>query len=371
MFSDGVFITLTADPQIHMRKRGEEFERHVKDPNSGITYEFELTGKGGNLWSANRSESRAWRGWYETLCHRYGRRVPYIRVVEFQKNGLIHTHLLLFGIYFKESWEDLAREWGERYGQGIMNQVYRVKNIDGVWQWANKNEQPNDTHGRTPADYLGKYLKKASDIPTVKCPKCGKIVSTPLSGEVECPECHTKLHAPRDGRYMYWVCGKRFFTISQCLREDDLDAALMKDVMKELSPYNWEYLGAPDASLADDLIAKDIRKHGAYSTPPRLTMHEWESPYAKMRRERWDDTMSRYADAENPDINDDTRTAIAQSIEHLQETPPEIISAEQHYQELLAMEREERKAQRERLRLKRLEREQQEKNNEKNSESNY
>lgn len=364
MFETGVFITLTSDPQIHMRRRGEEFERHVKDPNSGTTYTFELTGKGGNLWSANRSESRAWRGWYERLCHRYKRRVPYIRVVEFQKNGLIHTHLLMFGIKWEESWEDLARDWGERYGQGIMNQVYRVKNVNGVWQWANKNEQPNDTRGRSPADYLGKYLKKASDIPTIKCPHCGQIVSAVVSGEVQCPQCHAKLHAPRDGRYMYWACGKRFFTISQCLREEDFDKVIQKEMMKELSPYNWEYLGAPDASLADDLIRKDIKKKGA----PRITMDGWESPYAKAIKNKWDGVMKAYWDSENPDVNDGIREAIVLNLEQPPEEKPDIMTAEEHYQELLAIERAERKARRERIRQKKLEKERQ---NEEKSISHY
>lgn len=361
MFDSGVFITLTADPQIHMRKRGEEFERYVKDPSTGNTYKFELTGKGGNLWSANRSESRAWRGWYERMCHRYKRRIPYIRVVEFQKNGLIHTHLLLFGIAWEESWEELARDWGERYGQGIMNQVYRVRNVNGVWQWANSKEQPTDTKGRSPADYLGKYLKKASDIPTIKCPHCGKIVSAVVSGKIECPECHSQLKAPRDGRYMYWATGKRFFTISQCLRDDDFDDQLLKETIKELSPYNWKFIGAPFASEADDLILKDIRKNDTR----QATMDGWISPDRKLRHERYmhDLMMKRH---ENPDIDDDDiAESVMQSLDQLPEAQFSVVTPEDNWKEMLELERKERAARRERIRK----RKQEETQNEKESHS--
>lgn len=135
--------------------------------------------------------------------------------------------------------------------------------------------------------------------------------------------------------------------------------------MKELSPYSWEYLGAPDASLADDLITKDIKKHGT----PRLVLTGYESPQARFNREKWDEIINHYFDTENPDIDDSHLTSVMQSVEQLQETPPEVITAEEHYQQLLAIEREERKARRERLRLKRLKREQEEKNNEKNRDS--
>ena len=358
LYDDALFITLTSDPQIHMRRAGEEFERHVNDPQTGKTYEFELTGAGGSLWTANRNESKAFRKWYERMVHRFnGDRLPYIRVVEFQKNGLIHTHLLLFGTdgeyWDKENikrqfdWETLARDWGERYGQGIMNQVYRVKNINGVWEWANKGEQPDDTHGRTPADYLGKYLKKASDIPTIKC-ECGEICSSATGDDIVCPKCGRTHKAPRDGRYLYWVMGKRFFTISQSLREYDFDAEILKEDLKKIAPV-WEFVGSPDASETTAYILRDARKKRVHM---RLSGDGWENKPPATPEQTREKIRRKFEKEESPDINDD--------LPRIEELPQvltdeqaaaivEITTAEENYNRLLELEREERRKRREEL----------------------
>ena len=361
-YSDGFFITLTSDPQIHMRRAGEEFERHVKDPQTGTTYEFELTGQGGSLWTANRSESKAFRKWYERMCYRLQYRPPYIRVVEFQKNGLIHTHLLLFGTsgeYWERDkrgrlirktqfdWEQLARDWGERYNQGIMNQVYRVKNINGVWEWAHKGEQPDDTHGRTPADYLGKYLKKASDIPTIKC-ECGEICSSADGDDIVCPKCGHRHKAPADGRFMYWAMGKRFFTISQCLREYDYDDLILKDDLKKLSTSTWEYVGTPYTADTLAYIQRHARKK---HVPPKLSGHGWVVKPAPEPDEKRARIKKRFEAEENPDINDDVQNLpILEALTEEQSAAVvEITTAEAEYNRLLELEREQRKARREAL----------------------
>lgn len=357
-YTDGLFITLTSDPQIHMRPRGSEFDRHVKDPQTGKTYEFELTGQGGSLWTANRSESKAFRKWYERMCHRLKFRPPYIRVVEFQKNGLIHTHLLLFGTngeYLARDgktkrqfdWETLARDWGERYDQGIMNQVYRVKNINGVWEWANKGEQPDDTHGRTPADYLGKYLKKASDIPTIKC-SCGEICSSADGDDILCPKCGRRHKAPADGRYMYWVMGKRFFTISQALRDYDIDALILKEDLKKLSTSTWEFVGTPENADVIAYIQKDARRK---KVMPGLSGKGWAVKPPAEPEEMRARIRKRFADEENPDIDDESPSNSIYDGLTEQEAAAviEITTAEAEYKRLLELEREQRKARREEL----------------------
>ena len=342
MFKTGVFITLTTDPQVQMKPRGEEFTRHFsiedKKTEKKIHYEFDATGQGRNLWSANRSESRAWRGWYERLCHRFGERVPYIRVVEFQKNGLIHTHLLLFGIEWNTSWEQLAKDWGSRYNMGYMNQVYKIENRDNKWQWIKKEEQPNDTKGRDPADYLGKYLKKAQDVPTVKCPTCGQIVSSNDEDYLTCPKCGQKIKAPKDPRYMYWVCGKRFFTISQCLRIQDFDAEIAEADRKARQTAVWEFLGAPHTNEVDELIQTDI--------PPSkpATMDGWESPIAKMKKEKLPEMGYVLPPSEDPDINDDEISEILR-----ESVPKDLDPARTAYEQQLAAEARWQKERRDRL----------------------
>lgn len=364
-FDKGLFITLTSDPQIHMQPAGREFDRHVKDPQSKITYSFELEGQGGSLWTANRNESKAFRKWYEKTCHRFGCRIPYIRVVEFQKNGLIHTHLLMFGItdhYYKTrkdkygntitkrysfDWEELARDWGERYNQGIMNQVYRIQNVSGKWEWTSSAEKPDDTAGRSPVDYLGKYLKKASDIPTIKC-ACGQICSSEDGTDIICPKCGKRHQAPADGRYMYWVMGKRFFTISQCLREYDIDAIIEKEDLKKLQTAKWEFIGTPENGKVLDFIKKDAR---ITKTQPSTTGHGWViKPLAEEENKR-SIIRRKFADEENPDIDDESplKSILAGVTEEQAAAVIEITTAEAEYQRLLQLEREQRKARREEL----------------------
>lgn len=359
-FDKGLFVTLTSDPQIHMRKAGEEFERYVKDPTTKTTYQFDLEGQGGSLWTANRNESTAFRKWYEKMCHRFGFRIPYIRVVEFQENGLIHTHLLMFGIgynYYKQTpkgvkkysfgWEELARDWGERYNQGIMNQVYRIENKGGKWDWVSKDEKPADTGDRSPVDYLGKYLKKASDIPTIKC-ECGQICSSENGEDIVCPKCGKKHKAPQDGRYMYWAMGKRFFTISQCLREYDIDALILKEDLKKLQTAKWEFVGTPEDGKVLSFIQKDARKT---RTQPSLTGKGWIIKPPETDEHRRSIIREKFKDEENPDQEDENPlNSILEGITEEQAAAViEITTAEAEYNRLLELEREMRKARREEL----------------------
>ena len=263
-FNTGVLLTLTTDPAIWMSPNGAEVPRHIKDGKK--TYHFSTIGKGLSLIAANRHESTAWRKWYEAECYRHdGYRIPYIRVVEFQKNGLIHTHVLLFGIEWDTPWQEFAKTWGEKYGQGFMNKAYKVVNDGGVWKWDNASEQPADTKGRDPADYLMKYLKKAQHLPQVTCPHCG-LVQYAAGGSV-CEQCKTKIPPAYDGRFLYWVCGKRFFTASTELKTFDADeevAEWEERQRKKIYGPDYEFLGVVDNTAVDPFIRDDrIRRRPA------------------------------------------------------------------------------------------------------------
>lgn len=195
----GVFLTLTTDPKLWMMPKGEPFTRYIKDDATGKTYQFEGIGKGGTLFDANRHESTAWRKWYEKETQRRGYRIPYIRCVEFQENGLIHTHVMLFGISWDKEWYQFAKEWGENYGQGYMNKAYEVKNTGDKWEW--KKERPADSENRSPADYLKKYLIKSM--------------------------------YDTSGFYLYWATNKRFFTMSESVRYYSFDEKIAEEEWKQ------------------------------------------------------------------------------------------------------------------------------------------
>lgn len=112
-------------------------------------------------------------------------RPQYLQVYEFQKNGLLHSHVAIFGKSYLAYWEDIALDW-MMTGQGERIHVYGIQRDGDRWVWA--KEQPKDARNRQPVDYLGKYL--------------GKGVRT------------------RSGHGLYWTINKRFFTNSRALNED-------------------------------------------------------------------------------------------------------------------------------------------------------
>jgi hypothetical protein len=130
-------------------------------------------------------------------------RPKYLMVYEFQKNGMIHGHCVIFGTQWLDSFEKIKADW-QRLGQGERIHVYGIKNEGAGWQWS-KN-QPQDSRNRQPVDYLMKYLGKGVRL--------------------------------SQGHGMYWAINKRFFTSSQALTHDqDLPAELEK------LPSHYDFLG--------------------------------------------------------------------------------------------------------------------------------
>ena len=229
-FNKAVFLTLTTDPLMWMAPEGSPVERTIKDKSGKELCRFQVQGKGASLYEANRHESVAWRGWYEVETHHRKLRLPYIRVVEFMENGLIHTHILLFGIDWIKDFKQLAYEWGVRYGQGFMVHAYTIRKRDGMWKWKDSKSTPDDAAGKDPADYLKKYLKKA-------------------------------LYS-QDGFFGYWVHNKRFFTMSQSLRYENLTeqaAAKAREVKK--APSEYEFLGAYPSDYIPDVLRRSEKRN--------------------------------------------------------------------------------------------------------------
>lgn len=227
-FEEGVFLTLTTDPLLWMGPSGMEFTRTITNKKTGeVLAKFNAVAKGKTLWHANRHESEAWRQYYEKLVHRFGWRVPYIRVVEFMENGLIHLHVLFFGIRWLDDFRKVAYDWGVTYGQGFNCQISRIRKRDGKWDWASKKDEPTDSDGKDPGDYLKKYLKKA-------------LFNT-------------------DGYSPYWVTNKRFFTMSQSLRYQEIIEAV-KAKMERKTAGIYEFFGAVPGDQVSEAIARDGRR---------------------------------------------------------------------------------------------------------------
>ncbi|RLG68572.1 MAG: hypothetical protein DRO07_03330 [Candidatus Iainarchaeum archaeon] len=136
-----------------------------------------------SLWHANRHFSPAFNNFMSFLKKRLGYRPDYLTVYEFTKSGLLHAHVLIFGISYLIPHVDITREW-EKCNQGSYNYIYALKRTKNGWQY--KRERPTDSKkGQTADDYLKKYLKKAQYD---------------------------------DSRlFLYWTFNKRFFTNSRKL----------------------------------------------------------------------------------------------------------------------------------------------------------
>ena len=172
LFKRGVFVTLTTDPAMHK-----------------------------SLWHANRHLTRAFNRYLSLLLSRAKRnrkkgfdsenedhniidggisRLKYIAAYEFQENGLIHLHLCFFGIRYLAKIDDISDDW-KKCGQGRIVHAYGIRRDGDVWLW--NQEKPNDAQGKSPVDYLRKYLEKALYV--------------------------------NESFSMYWAINKRFTTMSR------------------------------------------------------------------------------------------------------------------------------------------------------------
>lgn len=154
-YKNAVFLTLTTDPA-----------------------------PGPTLWHRNRHMGKAWNRYQSLLKKRFGQRHKYICVNEFQKNGLIHCHVVIFGIRWLNWTNEIERDW-DRCGQGKIAHVYGIKNNGNDWEWV--REKPTDANGRSPGEYLKKYVKK---------------------GLFE-----------EEGYSLYWAVNKRFFSMSRVFQD--------------------------------------------------------------------------------------------------------------------------------------------------------
>ena len=137
-----------------------------------------------NLWEANRHFSIAFNRFMSYLTKHFGGKRPrYIASFEFTGSGLLHAHVIIFGVPYLLPHKVITQEW-ERCGQGSYNYIYSLINNNGDWIYA-KGKPKKVKKGETAREYLKKYLKKG----------ISRLELTVL----------------------YWLFNKRFFTYSRAL----------------------------------------------------------------------------------------------------------------------------------------------------------
>lgn len=221
-YTDGVYLTLTTDPNMHH-----------------------------NLWAANRHCSVAWNRYVSYLQKKFGFRPRFIRVNEFQENGLIHVHCVIFGISpdEKELQNILkyeSRDDWARCGQGRVTKGIPIHIDDqGKWQWV--GHRPDDSKpGESVPDYLKKYLKKA-------------------------------VFNPQD-LYLYWAVNTRFFSCSRMFSPPAEP--------KRVGPPLWDYVGVtPDGAIPDWLrYLSERRIPNPIEIPRDVLPQTWhrDNPYLSL-----------------------------------------------------------------------------------------
>lgn len=113
---------------------------------------------------------------------------PYICVREYQKNGNVHYHAIIFGKPWLKHHSEISRMWQEYY-QGVQVDLHAIRfDSQRGFMWGSGNA-PNDSDGRQPMEYLKKYLLKGQ--------------YSIAAGSI------------------HWLNTSRFFTYSQSLLSDD------------------------------------------------------------------------------------------------------------------------------------------------------
>ena len=145
-----------------------------------------------SLYAANRHFQKAFNRFMSFLTRKLGKRPEYITAYEFTKSGLLHAHILLFGLSWLSHKHAISEDWN-RCGQGSITYIYSVRNDNGRWVYA--RGKPTDfKKDKTAADYLKKYLLKSIDDPKEAM--------------------------------LYWVLNKRFFSCTRAALSTTADQEL-------------------------------------------------------------------------------------------------------------------------------------------------
>jgi hypothetical protein len=257
-YDSAVFLTLTTDPKLFP-----------------------------NLWEANRHMSVAWnryvsyltqRGYaarrdelYEVQEKRLKRKLTraekkeirekldeknisfrprYVAVNEFQKNGLIHMHIMIFGRSWLDHRNKISADW-VRCGQGQIVDVCAVsRNSKNEWLWTNPNKRPADARKDESAkQYLRKYLNK--------------VIFDQLGFE------------------HYWSINKKFFQASQRMSprkmsdEERAARAANREILAEWKaehPAQWEYAGCMPEGKIPDWMEKRAKKRHYINRPEPIVI---------------------------------------------------------------------------------------------------
>lgn len=191
--NNAAVLTVTTDPKCH----------------SGLSEALE------NL-SKNKSRLMSWL----STEYQLGHRPENLTVLEFTETGLPHLHIILFGVSYAVSQEQLSAKWRD-YGQGSVVDVRTAKNVHDSDTW----RLHDDGNVVTLRQYLGKAIRELQSVADAD--------ASELRERVEQGGVHMWRQA------LYWATERQYYTCSPSLRETDADA-----VDADLPHVTvWEFVG--------------------------------------------------------------------------------------------------------------------------------
>lgn len=114
--------------------------------------------RAGSLWETNLNMLAAWGKLRTFLDNLLPRGLTYICVREFQQNGRLHFHIIVFGVNWLLPIQTLKALW-VGYGGGPVMNICALQQVQEGWTWA--RQSPREAKGQAPAVFLTEYLEKS------------------------------------------------------------------------------------------------------------------------------------------------------------------------------------------------------------------
>lgn len=177
-YNQGVFLTLTTDPKRF--KNNQQAVKHISKAFNRFM-----------SWLSRRIEREKDKEEHERdmdIEEGIDGRPPYLKVLEYTKDGKPHLHVALFGINRIASKGKVSQMWS-KYGQGEIVDLHKIENDDGEWVWPQSN--PDDAEDDDGDSYD---------------------VITYMSNEF------SKSFKEKSSLALHWIYQTRFFTLNKDLK---------------------------------------------------------------------------------------------------------------------------------------------------------
>jgi hypothetical protein len=228
--SNAVVLTLTTDPKQH----------------SGLFDALQSLSK-------NKNKLLSWLA----TDYQLGHRPEYLSALEFSQSGLPHLHLVLFGISYAVSQEQLAAQWRD-YGQGSVVDIRQAKNRHNTDTWRLHDDDSGIVALR---DYIGKAIRGLQSVANSDGDELRDLLE---AGDLSLWR-----------QALYWATERQYFTCSNSLNQSGSNSCASDDGLPDI--VEWEFVGVRQYDEIPATV-KEKAQFVSYGRPPPATSSATESP---------------------------------------------------------------------------------------------